>query len=64
MPLFELGEAATKLLVEVINGSDFVPLQRVQEPEPRVIERKSLAPPRSDRKRAVARPVASRASAG
>jgi LacI family transcriptional regulator len=49
MPLFELGEAATKLLVEVINGKDFAPLQRVQSPEPRVIERKSLAPPRGER---------------
>ncbi len=48
MPLFELGEAAVKLLVRVINGKDFVQLQRVQKPEPRVIERKSLAPPRSD----------------
>jgi LacI family transcriptional regulator len=45
MPLFELGEAATQLLVDVINGKDFVPLQRVQKPEPRVIERKSLARP-------------------
>ena len=48
MPLFELGEAGVRLLVRVINGKDFVPLQRVQKPEPRVIERKSLAPPRSD----------------
>ncbi len=47
MPLFELGEAATDLLVKVMNGSDFEPLQRVQEPEPRVIERRSIAPPRS-----------------
>ena len=30
MPLFELGEAATKLLVRVINGKDFVALERVQ----------------------------------
>jgi DNA-binding LacI/PurR family transcriptional regulator len=48
MPLFELGEAAVKLLVQVIDGKDFVPLQRVQTPEPRVIERRSLAPPRSE----------------
>ncbi len=48
MPLFELGEAATKLLVRVINGKDFAPLQRVQKPEPRVVPRKSLAPPRRD----------------
>jgi len=52
MPLFELGETATELLISVINGSDFVPLQRVQSPEPRVIERKSLAPPRSDKQTA------------
>jgi LacI family transcriptional regulator len=48
MPLFELGEAATQLLVDVINGKDFVPLQRVQKPEPRVIERKSLGRPALD----------------
>jgi DNA-binding LacI/PurR family transcriptional regulator len=47
MPLFELGEAATKLLIDVINGKDFAPLQRVQSPVPRVIERRSLAPPSS-----------------
>ena len=45
MPLFELGEAATKLLVDVINGKSFASLQRVQSPVPRLIERKSLAPP-------------------
>jgi LacI family transcriptional regulator, galactose operon repressor len=51
MPLFELGEAATQLLVRVINGKDFTPLQRVQTPEPRVIARKSLAPPRPAHRR-------------
>lgn len=63
MPLFELGEAATKLLVKVINGADFPPLQRVQEPEPRIIERRSLAPPRAPGS-PMARPVASSVPVG
>ena len=33
MPLFELGVAAAELLVKVINGSNFAPLQRVQKPD-------------------------------
>jgi hypothetical protein len=31
--------------LDVINGKSFASLQRVQFPEPRLIERKSLAPP-------------------
>lgn len=49
MPLFELGEAATRLLVDIINGKSPASLQRVQSPEPRLIERKSLAPPPPER---------------
>jgi LacI family transcriptional regulator len=61
MPLFELGEAATKLLVRVINGRDYVALERVREPEPRVIERRSLAPPRRQDRRFLA-PIATRSA--
>jgi len=60
MPLFELGEAATKLLVDVINGKSFASLQRVQSPEPRLIERKSLAPPPPEHNTATARATARR----
>jgi LacI family transcriptional regulator len=58
MPLFELGEAATRLLVDIINGKSPASLQRVQSPEPRLIERKSLAPPRPGHGSVMARPAA------
>ena len=58
MPLFELGEAATRLLVDIINGKSPASLQRVQSPEPRLIERKSLAPPRPGHAPVMARPAA------
>lgn len=45
MPLFELGERATSQLLEVIHGCEIPSLQRLQSPEPRVIERASTAPP-------------------
>jgi len=45
MPLFELGEAASRQLVDLINGRSVPQLRRLQEPEPRVIERASTAPP-------------------
>jgi LacI family transcriptional regulator len=61
MPLFELGEAATRLLVDIINGKSPASLQRVQSPEPRLIERKSLAPPRHERASAMPRATARRA---
>jgi LacI family transcriptional regulator len=46
MPLFELGEAASRQLVDLINGQSIPQLRRLQEPKPRVIERASTAPPR------------------
>jgi LacI family transcriptional regulator len=46
MPLFELGEAATRQLVDMINGRSIPALRRLQDPKPRVIERASTAPPR------------------
>lgn len=61
MPLFELGEAATRLLVDIINGKSPASLQRVQSPEPRLIERKSLAPPRPERASATPRATVRRA---
>jgi LacI family transcriptional regulator len=45
MPLFELGEAATQQLVDLINGRSVPQLRRVQDPEPRVILRASTGPP-------------------
>lgn len=47
MPLFELGELATKSLINMIRGQEIPQLQRLDRPEPRVIERASTAPPRS-----------------
>jgi LacI family transcriptional regulator, repressor for deo operon, udp, cdd, tsx, nupC, and nupG len=46
MPLFELGEAATRQLVDMINGRSTAQFRRLQDPEPRVIERASTAPHR------------------
>ncbi|MCU1491563.1 MAG: transcriptional regulator [Acidimicrobiaceae bacterium] len=48
MPLFELGEMATRQLLEVIDGRDIPSVQRLQDPEPRVIPRASTAPPPAD----------------
>jgi LacI family transcriptional regulator len=45
MPLFELGKSATELLIDLIHGREVPALQRVQNPAPRIIERKSTAPP-------------------
>lgn len=46
MPLFELGEAASRQLVDLINGRSIPQLFRMQDPEPRVIERASTTRPR------------------
>jgi LacI family transcriptional regulator len=45
MPLFELGEAATRELVDMINGRSIPQLRRLRNPPPRVIERASTGPP-------------------
>jgi DNA-binding LacI/PurR family transcriptional regulator len=47
MPLFELGDAASRQLVDLINGRSVPQLRRLQDPEPRVIERASTAAPRA-----------------
>jgi LacI family transcriptional regulator len=49
MPLFELGVAASRQLVDLINGRSVPQLRRLQDPEPKVIERASTAPPRDPR---------------
>jgi len=46
MPLFELGKTATEFLIDLIHGREVPQLRRVQDPSPRIIERKSTAPPR------------------
>lgn len=48
MPLFELGEMATRQLLEMIDGRALPSVQRLQDPEPRVIARASTAPPKGD----------------
>jgi LacI family transcriptional regulator len=45
MPLFELGEAATRQLVDMINGQSVPQFRRLQDPQPRVIQRASIGPP-------------------
>jgi LacI family transcriptional regulator len=45
MPLFELGKTATELLIDLIHGREVPALRRVQSPAPRIIDRKSTAPP-------------------
>ena len=45
MPLFELGEMATLSLVEMIRGRAIPQLQRLDRPEPEVIQRASIGPP-------------------
>jgi LacI family transcriptional regulator len=47
MPLFELGEAATRQLVDMINGQSVPQFRRLQDPQPRVIQRASIGPPGS-----------------
>jgi LacI family transcriptional regulator len=46
MPLFELGEMATRQLLLMIDGQEIPSVQRLEDPEPRVISRASTAPPR------------------
>jgi LacI family transcriptional regulator len=45
MPLFELGETATRQLVDMINGQSVPQFRRLQDPQPRVIQRASIGPP-------------------
>jgi LacI family transcriptional regulator len=45
MPLFELGKTATEFLIDLIHGREVPELRRVTSPAPRIIERKSTAPP-------------------
>jgi DNA-binding LacI/PurR family transcriptional regulator len=45
MPLFGLGKTATEFLIDLIHGREVPQLRRVQDPSPRIIERKSTAPP-------------------
>jgi Periplasmic binding protein-like domain len=45
MPLSELGEMATRSLVTMIRGREIPQIQRLDKPEPRVIERASIGPP-------------------
>lgn len=49
MPLFELGEMATRSLVDMIRGREIPPLQRLCMPEPEVIQRASVAAPGAGR---------------
>ncbi len=46
MPLFELGQTAATSLVTMIKGEAIPQMQRLDKPEPRVVERASTAPPR------------------